>query len=288
MGEQRKKLFCFGLGYSAQALIRHLPDGWSCAGTCRDGAVAADLRGRGIEVHIFDASAPPEGDWLDGVDCILTSVPPDQAGDPVLRYFADAIAASDTIRWLGYLSTTGVYGNRDGGWVDEETPAAPGNTRTERRLAAENEWRALQPAAHVFRLAGIYGPGRSAFDRLRAGSARRLIKPGQVFSRIHVDDIAAVLAASIERPAPGTIYNVCDDEPAPPQDVIAHAAQLLGVAAPPEVDFQSADLTPMARSFYGENRRVRNGRIKQLLGGELACPSYREGLAAIRAAEIGH
>lgn len=281
MSERQKRLFCFGLGYTAQALIRRLPGDWTVAGTCRDGASAGHLRAAGIEVHIFDGSTPPAENWLAGADCILSTVPTDEAGDPVLRHFAGLIAAAATVRWLGYLSTTGVYGDRGGAWVDEETSATPGSARTRRRLAAEEEWRALTPPAHVFRLAGIYGPGRSAFERLKAGSARRLVKPGQVFSRIHVDDIAAVLAASMARPAPGTVYNVCDDEPAPPQDVIAHAAGLLGMEPPPELDFDSADLTPMARSFYGENRRVRNARIKEQLGVELAYPSYREGLAAI-------
>ena len=193
----------------------------------------------------------------------------------------------------GYLSTTGVYGDHGGGWVDEGAALTPATERGRARVAAEAEWAALADrtgaALHVFRLAGIYGPGRGPFAKVRAGTARRIVKPGQVFSRIHVDDIAAVLLASIDRPADaadgGRVYNVCDDDPAPPQDVLAHAAHLLGLPPPPAVDFAEADLSPMARSFYAESKRVRNDRIKAELDVRLRHPTYRDGLAALLAQE---
>jgi nucleoside-diphosphate-sugar epimerase len=210
-------------------------------------------------------------------------VPPDEAGDPVLGRHAGDLAqlAPD---WVGYLSTTGVYGDRAGGWVDETAALAPVGERGRRRIAAEAGWHALGLKLHVFRLAGIYGPGRSALDTVRAGTARRIVKPGQWFSRIHVEDLAAVLAASIARPNPGAVYNVCDDEPAPPQDVIEHACRLLGRAPPPAIPFDQAVLSPMARSFYDESKRVSNARIKTELGVRLRYPDYRAGLAALLAA----
>jgi nucleoside-diphosphate-sugar epimerase len=255
------------------------------AGTCRTPEAAAQFEKTGIKALVFDSAAPSAGAAisLGDADCILSSVAPDQHGDPVLRHFT----LPQSARWIGYLSTTAVYGDRDGGWVDEQTATSPGSPRGRRRVAAEQEWLSLAQPAQVFRLAGIYGPGRSSFERLRAGTANRIVKPGQMFSRIHVDDIAAVLLASIAAPAPGRIYNVCDNEPAPPQDVVVHAASLLGIEPPPAVDFESADLSAMARSFYGENRRVHNDRIKSELGVKLIYPTYREGLAAILAGMIG-
>jgi len=215
---------------------------------------------------------------------LLSSVAPDGEGDPVLRALGPQIAAAN-LDWVGYLSTTGVYGDHGGDWVDEDTALTPATARGRARVAAEADWQALGVPLHIFRLAGIYGPGRGPFAKLRAGTARRIVKPGQVFSRTHVADIAQVLAASIARPDPGRIYNVCDDDPAPPQDVIAHAAQLLGLPVPPEEPFETADLSPMARSFYAESKRVRNDRIKDELGVRLLFPTYREGLAAILAEE---
>ena len=218
-------------------------------------------------------------------DAVLVSIPPGAAGDPVLAAFGETIAAAPHLRWIGYLSTIGVYGDHAGGWVDEATPPRPVSARSRERVAAEEAWaslgRASGKAVQVFRLAGIYGPGRSALDKLADGTAKRLVKPGQVFNRIHVDDIAAVLAASLDRPRAGAIYNVTDDEPAAAQDVVAHAAELAGVPPPPEIPFEEAELTPMARSFYGENKRVRNALIRDELGVRLAYPTYREGLAAI-------
>lgn len=278
------KLFCFGPGYSARALIGRLPAGWSVAATSRR---AGD--GGGLETVPFDGSGPLPDGALDGVTHVLSSVPPDDAGDPVVRTCATQLRACTGLQWVGYLSTTGVYGDRQGGMVDESSDLRPAGPRGARRVLAERQWLELFPAppptVQIFRLAGIYGPGRGPFRALRDGSARRVVKPGQVFSRIHVDDIATILLASIGRPEPGGIYNLCDDNPAPPQDVVAHAAMLLGVAPPPEIPFDQADLSPMARSFYGESKRVANDRIKQVLGVTLRYPSYVEGLPAVLAAE---
>lgn len=277
-------LLSIGHGYSARALGRHLlAQGWRVIGTTRSAARAAELAAEGVEARIWTGGPLP----LDQATHLLSSVAPDAAGDPVLNDLGRAIAAAGHLRWVGYLSTVGVYGDHAGGWVDEETPCHPATARGQARVAAERDWLALPQRAHVFRLAGIYGPGRGPFEKVRNGTARRIVKPGQVFSRIHVEDIARVLAASIERPDPGRIYNVCDDEPAPPEDVLSHAAALLGLPPPPEVPFDQAQMSPMARSFYAESKRVRNDRIKTDLGVTLAYPDYRAGLAAILAAEAG-
>jgi nucleoside-diphosphate-sugar epimerase len=277
-------LLSLGHGYSAQALARLLlPRGWRVIGTTRDPARADALRAGGIEPLLWPAETLAPA--LDAATHVLTSIAPDPDGDPVLARHATDLAAARPV-WVGYLSTTGVYGDHAGGWVDEDTPPAPASARGNARVAAEAAWQETGLPVHVFRLAGIYGPGRSAFDRLRDGTARRIVKPGQVFSRIHVDDIAAALAASMDAPSPGAVWNLCDDDPAPPEDVIAHAAALLGVAPPPEEPFAevTGSLSPMARSFYAESKRVRNDRIKRDLGLRLTHPSYREGLAAILAA----
>jgi len=219
-------------------------------------------------------------------EAILVSVPPDAEGrDPVLSRFAEDLRRASKLRWLGYLSTVGVYGDHGGAWIDEATEPAPVSRRSKARLAAERAWLALAREhgvpVHIFRLAGIYGPGRSAFDKLAAGTARRIVKPGQIFNRIHVEDIARILLASMERPRPGAVYNVADDEPSPPQDVIVEAARLSGLPLPPEVAFAEADLSPMAMSFWGESKRVSNRLVHDELGVELAYPSYREGLRAL-------
>jgi nucleoside-diphosphate-sugar epimerase len=277
-------LFCFGLGYSAGFLACVLAgDGWRVAGTSRDGAASTD----GFTIHRFTRGTPLADATavLAGTTHLLISVPPDAESDPVLAEHAHDIAALRGLRWLGYLSTTGVYGDRGGGWVDEASDLAPSGDRGRRRVVAEAGWLDLHRRrgvpAHIFRLAGIYGPGRSALDTVRQGRAQRIDKPGQVFSRIHVADLAAVLRASMARPDPGAIYNVCDDDPAPPEAVIAHACALLGVEPPPLVPFDTADLSPMARSFYDDNKRVSNRRLKEVLGVRLAYPSYKDGLQAL-------
>ena len=275
-------LLTLGHGYSARALAASAPEGWHILGTTRSRERAAALRADGVEpVDWGDARAV--GVAIRAASHLLVSAAPDAGGDPVLlRHGADLAAAR--LDWVGYLSTTGVYGDHGGTWVDEESALRPVHARGEWRVAAEAAWRASGQPAHFFRLAGIYGPGRSAFDRLRAGTARRVIKPGQIFSRINVADVAQALRASIARPAPGRVYNLADDEPAPPQDVIAFAAGLLDLPAPPEVDFAAADLSPMARSFYAESKRVSNARLRDELGVRLLYPDYRAGLRGILAA----
>ena len=274
--------FCFGLGYSAGFLARRLAaQGWTIAGTSREGATGP------IALHPFGRAIPlaDAPRLLAATTHLLISIPPDARGCPVYDIHGQDIPALERLHWIGYLSSTNVYGNRAGGWVDETTPVAPGVERARRRVAAEAAWLALGQRSgipvHVFRLAGIYGPGRSALDALRAGTARRIVKPGQVFSRIHVADLAAVLEAAMAQPRAGTVYNVCDDTPSPPEDVIDYAAALLGIAAPPLEDFATAALSPMARSFFDDSKRVSNRRIKEELGVRLRYPSYREGLAAL-------
>ena len=281
MRAMTQTLLSLGHGYSAQALAQILlPQGWRVIGTTRSPDKAAALRTSGVEAVIWPGTdlAPLMGQ----ASHILSSIAPGAAGDPVLATEGATLAAARPV-WLGYLSTTGVYGDHAGGWVDEATPLTPSTLRGRQRVTAEAQWQALGLPLHIFRLAGIYGPGRGPFAKVRAGSARRIVKPGQVFSRIHVADIAQILAASIQRPAPGAIYNLCDDDPAPPEAVIGHAAHLLGLPLPPAEDYATADMTPMARSFYAENKRVRNDRIKAELGVRLLFPTYREGLAALLA-----
>jgi nucleoside-diphosphate-sugar epimerase len=280
------RLFVFGLGYSALTLARALQAaGWRIAGTTRSADKRAELAAAGIEAHLFERGRPLEdvATTLAGTTHLLSSVAPDETGDPVLDHHLADLERCRTLAWAGYLSTTGVYGDRGGAWVDEATPVAPSMARTRRRVAAEGHWLASGLPVHVFRLAGIYGPGpgRSALDAVRTGTARRIVKPGQTFGRIHVDDIVQVLRASIARPNPGAIYNLADDLPAPPQEVVAHAASLLGVPAPPAIPFEQGELSPMARSFYSDHRRVSNARIKEELGVVLRHPDYRCGLRAI-------
>ncbi|WP_212522822.1 SDR family oxidoreductase [Actibacterium sp. MT2.3-13A] len=280
-----RTLLSLGHGYSAQALTRVLPAGWTVIATTRDPEKAGALRARGLEALVWPGA--DLGPALARATHLLSSIAPGPDGDPVLNAEGERLRAARHLEWVGYLSTTGVYGDHGGGWVDETAPLAPATRRGRLRAEAEAGWQALGLPLHIFRLAGIYGPGRGPFAKVRAGTARRIVKPGQVFSRIHVDDIAQVLAASIARPNPGAIYNICDDDPAPPQDVIAHAARLLGLPVPPAEDFATAEMTPMARSFYAESKRVRNDRIKQELGVALKYPTYREGLAALLEVEDG-
>lgn len=287
-------LFCFGLGYSAMRLAERLMrEGWMVSGTCRSAEKQRALSERGLRVFLFARGRPladPVAAFT-GVTDVLSSAPPDDEGDPVLDHHHDDLAAMDGLRWLGYLSTTGVYGDTGGAEVDEMADLYPTTERSRRRVAAERLWlelyRGYRLPVHLFRLAGIYGPGRSVIDQIRAGSARRIEKPGHVFSRIHVDDIATVVRASMARPEPGSIYNVCDDEPAPPRAVVEYACQILGVEPPPVVSFTEAakEMSQMALTFWRDNRRVANRRIKQVLAVELAYPTYKVGLQAIVDAE---
>jgi nucleoside-diphosphate-sugar epimerase len=280
-------LLSFGHGYSAQALTRVLlPQGWIVTGTTRSEPKADVLRQDGVQPVIWPgADMAPH---LAKATHVLVSAGPDASGDPVLNELRKQIAdIAGQLEWVGYLSTTGVYGDHQGGWVDEATPLTPSTERGQLRAEAEASWQQLATESglplHIFRLAGIYGPGRGPFSKVRNGTARRIIKKGQVFSRIHVEDIAQVLAASIARPNSGAIYNLCDDNAAPPQDVIGYAAELLGLPLPMAVDFDSADMSPMARSFYSESKRVRNDRIKDELGIKLLYPDYHSGLEALLA-----
>lgn len=278
------KLFCFGYGFSARTLAPLLTArGATIVATQRQ----ADALPHGVTAIPFDGSAPLPDGALDGVTHVVSSVPPDDAGDPVLRHVSGQIRDCASLQWAAYLSTTGVYGDRQGGWVDETGDLKPAGQRGERRVLAERQWLDLQAdltaSVQIFRLAGIYGPGRNGFTALRKGTARRVIRQGQVFSRIHVADIAETLRASIDRPRRGGIYNVCDDLPAPPQDVVAFAAGLLGLPVPPGIPFEDADLSPMGRSFYGESKRVSNDLIKTELGVTLRYPDYQTGLRAILA-----
>jgi nucleoside-diphosphate-sugar epimerase len=279
-------LLSFGHGYSAQALARLLlPQGWRILATTRSEEKAGRLAKQGVEPLVL-----PQADLMGALreaTHLLVWAGPTEEGDPFLAAHAGEIAAqAGSYAWAGYLSTTGVYGDHQGGWVDEDTPLTPSTRRGRWRVEAETAWRAVPDLPlHIFRLAGIYGPGRGPFAKVRAGTARRIIKQGQVFSRIHVEDIAQVLAASIARPNPVRAYNLCDDDPAPPEDVIAYAAELLGLPVPEAIPFEEAEMTPMARSFYAESKRVRNDRIKDELGVRLIYPDYRAGLQALLAVE---
>ncbi|MBI4725374.1 MAG: SDR family oxidoreductase [Rhodomicrobium sp.] len=282
------KLFVFGLGYSAAAIgDLLLKDGWQVSGTVREAASCAALEARGFSPAVFSDRVGIESALRTATHC-LVSAPPGEGGDPALNAYGEALHEAPSLRWIGYLSTIGVYGDFQGGWADEETPAEPDTGRGRLRIEAEQAWSSFCAARglplDIFRLAGIYGLGRSPLERIRAGDARRIVKPGQVFNRIHVEDIAQTVAAAIaqERREAGTrLFNVADDEPAPPQDVMLYAAELLGAPPPPEIPFESADLSPMARSFYIGNKRMRNDKIKRELGVTLKYPTYREGLRAL-------
>ena len=282
-----KKLFCFGYGYSSGHLgkaLQQLPSHWKIAGTTRDEDRQAALKERGVQAYLFDRNRPlPDLPYLiRDVTHLLISTPPDDDGDPAFLAHAEDFAALKSLEWVGYLSTTGVYGDQDGCWVDETTEPNPTSRRGARRLKAEEQWLSLYHSyglpVHIFRLAGIYGPGRCALDSVRAGISRRIYKQGHVFGRIHVDDIVNGLLKSFQKPTPGQIYNLADDMPAPSHQVIEHACSLLGTPPPPMVDFEDANLAPMTRSFYSENRRVRNNKIKADLGMEFKYPDYKAGL----------
>ncbi|MFG6566961.1 MULTISPECIES: SDR family oxidoreductase [unclassified Sulfitobacter] len=281
-----KTLLSLGHGYSARALAaRLLPQGWRIIGTTRSREKLDEIAATGVEPMLWPGS--DLSSHLQEVPNLLVSAGPGPEGDPVLLDLQDEItAAAPHLRWVGYLSTTGVYGDHGGDWVDETTPLTPSTRRGAARVQAEAAWGAIPGLPlHIFRLAGIYGPGRGPFAKVRKGTARRIIKPGQVFSRIHVEDIAQALDLSLAKPQPGAIYNLCDDDPAPPQDVIGHAAALLGLPLPPAVDFDKAEMTAMARSFYAESKKVRNDHAKAALGWQPIYPDYRSGLAALLEAE---
>jgi nucleoside-diphosphate-sugar epimerase len=286
------KIFAFGLGYAARRVLARLPN-VEASGTTRNPGTSGDWRRDGVSAWAVDdpAARPALEAALRGAETLLVSAPPDENGDPALRRFGGTIAAAPALARVVYLSSVGVYGDRGGAWVDELSQPAPGSPRAGRRLAAESQWRAFA-ASHgarldILRLAGIYGPGRNALEKLRRGEARRIVKPGQVFNRIHVDDVAAVAVRLIEAGGPGAIWNVADEEPGPPEDVIVFAAELLGVAPPPSEDFATARLTAMARSFYDDNRRVDVAKLRRELGYRWLYPTYRDGLRALADAGEG-
>ena len=282
-------LLCFGFGFSAHTFVARLDKrAWKISATSRDAEGIAEIDAQGFRGLLFDKALQIAPD----VTHLLISAPPGEHGDPVLQLFEEQLQRlSKQLKWVGYLSTTGVYGDRGGDGVDEESPLEPTTVRGQRRLEAERSWLRLHSdfgvPVHVFRLAGIYGPGRNTLLNVRDGSAKRIIKPGQIFSRIHVEDIAGVLAASIAKPNPCRAYNVCDDEPCPPQEVVEFAADLLGLPLPPETPFEQANLSLMAKSFYADSKRVSNKRIKTELGYKLIYPNYRDGLRALKTTLTG-
>lgn len=305
-------LLVLGMGYSSAAFVAREGHRFAqIAVTTRDPGKAAHFQARGLEAHVFEGRPPVDGvapavsqglkQAIASATHLLVSTPPDLAGDHTLDMLGADIAAAPRLQWIACLSTVGVYGDHGGAWVDETTPCKPGSIRSRARIAAEEGWSRLARDAgkslHILRLSGIYGPGRNALINLRAGRAHRYIKPGQVFNRIHVADIANALAALLARggqggggqggSAQGGIWNVTDNEPAPPQDVVVYAARLMGMAPPPEVAFADADLSPMGRSFYGENKRVSNLKLREDLGVKMLYPTYREALTALWASGEG-
>lgn len=277
-------IFCFGLGYSALSLVKQLlSDGWRVSGTCRTSEKCERLRIAGITAYIFDTDLPLQEIWdLQSVTHVLHSIPPNEhIGDTVYQHHLNELRKLPNLEWLGYLSTTGVYGDHGGAWVNEATKINPPPGRNQRRADAESLWLASGLPAHIFRLSGIYGKGRSIIDELKVGTAHRIYKEGQVFSRIHVEDIALILRSSIQAPNPGRIYNCADNKPAPQNEVVEYAAKLLKIAPPALVNFENAELSEMAKSFWASNRRIKNERIKQELNVQLKYPSYIEGLLSL-------
>lgn len=290
-----KRLFCFGYGYTCDylghALKQKKSQTWTLSGTTRDLEKRNSLLLRRIRAHIFDYECPLSDPYLvlKDVTHLLISTPPNDSGDPSFLAHVDDLVQLRNLEWVGYLSTTSVYGDRGGGKVDETSKIQPTSQRGSRRANAEEQWLSLYRShnlpVHIFRLSGIYGPGSSALDSVRAGIARRIDKPGQVFNRIHVEDIAQVLLASFERPNPGSIYNLADDDPRPSHEVIEYACHLLGMEPPPCIPYTEADMAPIARSFYEDNKYVLNDKIKNELGVTLKYPDFRKGLEGCLDAE---
>lgn len=281
-------VFVFGYGYCAGVLARRLvAKGWRVSGTTRNPDTLRAIVGDGVTPHLLGREGLEDpAAVLREVTHVLDTAPPLERGDPLLLAHQDDLSRAPSLAWAGYLSTTGVYGDAGGGWVDEDAALVPVHGRGQRRVDAEAAWRQFGEQAGVpvgvFRLPGIYGPGRSAFDNLQAGTAKRIFKAGQVFSRIHVADVAAAVEAAMAGRIGGT-FNVADDEPAPPADVVTYAAELMGVAPPPLQDFEEAKarLSPMALEFYSASRRIANRRMRERLGVAPQFPSYREGLRSI-------
>ena len=280
-----KKLFCFGFGYTAGFLGEKLmAHGWKVSGTTTSAKKRDFLKKCGIDAFLFDRthSIPDPFNTFADVTHVLLSVPPNNDGDPVFNMHGADLAALKNLEWIGYLSTTAVYGNQNGSWVDEKTPPAPSSRRGSLRLKAEEQWQSLclneGLPLHIFRLSGIYGPTRSAIDAVRSGTATCIDKPGHVFNRIHVEDIVQVLIASMNKPRPGSIYNLADDAPSPSHEVIRFACNLIGLETPPLIPFDQAEMAPIVRSFYKDNKRIHNDAIKNELGVQLIYPDYHSGL----------
>ncbi len=283
---KKNNLLLLGAGYTAKTMMRNYPAEhmW---GTTREEEKKSEILEAGAEeVIIFNGHEPAAElkELLRKAENILISISPDENGDRILAHHKEDLVENENLRWLGYLSTVGVYGNHDGAWVDETSETNPGSERSSWRKKAEDQWLELYETrslpVHIFRLPGIYGKGRGPVSKIKSGTARRIHKEGQVFNRAHVEDIAAALEASCQNPNPGRVYNIADDEPAPPQDVLAYAAELIGVETPPLIEFEDADFSPMAKSFYNDNKRVSNKRMKEELGVKLKYPTYREGIKA--------
>jgi len=286
---QSKHLFCFGLGYVGSAFARFcLDEGWSAAGTGRGENETLPLQRTECEVIPFHSPdvIPDLNEPLSRATHVLVTIPPQpELGDAVLQYYGAVLESCPSLQWVGYLSTTGVYGNRDGDWVDESSELNPGFAHQYRRAEAEEAWLEMweenQLPAHIFRLAGIYGPGRSILTRIQEGRARRIDLPDLVFNRVHVDDVVQVLAASANQPRPGEVYNVCDDAPASPREVVEYACERLKMKPPPLQSLEKAGLSGQGQSFYLTNKRARNTKIKESLGVQLRYPDYRQGLEAL-------
>jgi len=277
------QLFCFGLGFSSQALAKRLlPQGWDVAGTIR--GEQEDSRAKNISVCPFDGSHPTTeiSEAISRATHLLITIPPQPSGDVVLENFAEEISRARHLQWIGYISSTGVYGDTQGEWVDESSPLLASTDRNRQRIEVESEWIKIGKEhglpVMIFRCVGIYGPGRNLLVSVRQGRARRIDKPGLVFSRIHSEDLAQTLEASMKKPQPGETYNVSDDCPSPPAEAVEYACSLLGVEPPPLVSFEEAELSPTARGFYITNKRVSNKKIKQELGVTLRYSDYRSGL----------
>ncbi len=290
----RKRFFCFGYGYTADYLghaLKTRDKGWTIGGTIRDEDRQKELWSRRIRARIFDEEHPiADPDTLfNRFSHLLISTPPDSNGDPVFNAHAHDLVNLKNLKWVGYLSSTSVYGDRQGGTVSETSEVAPTSKRGSKRALAEQQWLSLYKnhgvPVHIFRLSGIYGPGRSALDSIRAGAARRIQKPGHKFNRIHVEDIVQVLWQSFLNPKPGTIYNLADDMPAPSDDVLEEACKILGQPVPPAIPFEEANLAPITMSFYNDNKHVLNHKIKQELGVKLQYPTYKDGLLECLRAE---
>lgn len=280
------QLFCFGLGFSSQALAKRLlPQGWDVAGTVR--GEQEDSRAKNISVCPFDGSRSTTeiSEAISRATHLLITIPPQPSGDVVLENFAEEISRARNLQWIGYISSTGVYGDTQGEWVDESSPLLASTDRNRQRIEVESAWLKIGKdhglPVMIFRCVGIYGPGRNLLISVRQGRARRIDKPGLVFFRIHSEDLAQTLEASMKKPQPGEIYNVSDDFPSPPAEAVEYACSLLGVEPPPLVPFEEADLSPTARGFYITNKRVSNKKIKQELGVTLRYPDYRSGLNAL-------